>query len=285
MPARKLLPLVLATLSLTILAGCGGMNSNAGLPQGNFNNSSLSGMYAFAISGTNSGGFFTMAGSFQANGNGNITSGTLDINSPGTVGVLTNLPLTGTYIGHADGRGAASLNPSGSNTVNLDFVLFSPQHGALIRFDGSATASGSLDAQTSSAFNLASLAGAFVFNISGVDGGTQNPHASAGVLTVDGSGNITSGVQDTSDNGVPTTNDPLIPASAAMGSPTNGRGTLTVTSSVFGARHFVFYVVGANQIRLIEIDSAPILAGDAFRQGSTGISGSFAFTNSGANAG
>src|SRR5262249_20629368 len=112
MPARKLLPLVAATLSLAVLAGCGSPNSDGGLPHGNFNNSSLSGTYAFAISGTNGGGFFTMAGSFQANGSGNITSGTLDINSPGTVGVLTNLPLTGTYIVHADGRGAASLNPS-----------------------------------------------------------------------------------------------------------------------------------------------------------------------------
>src|SRR5262249_4510543 len=158
---------------------------------------------------TNGGGFFTMAGSFQANGSGNITGGTLDINSPGTVGVLTNLPLTGTYIVHADGRGAATLNPSGSNSVNLDFVLLSSQHGALIRFDGNATASGSLDIRTASAFNLASLAGTFVFNISGADGGGQSPppHASAGVLTVDGSGNLTTGVQDTSDNGVPTMND------------------------------------------------------------------------------
>jgi hypothetical protein len=285
MRARKLLPLFLATLSLTVLAGCGGMNSNAGLPQGNFTNASLSGSYAFAFSGTNlvTGRFFTIAGSFQANGSGAITGGTIDINNPGGTSLM-NAALTGTYIVHADGRGSAILTAAGAaNNVNIDFVLFSSQHGAVVRFDNFATASGSLDAQTSSAFNLAALAGTFVFNLSGVDPGAVNPAASAGVLTVDGSGNLTSGVQDTSENGAVTTNDPLTPTSAAMSNPSNGRGTLTVTSSALGARHFAYYVVGANQIRLIEVDSAPILAGDAFRQGSTGISGSFAFTTSGAN--
>jgi hypothetical protein len=283
MRARKLLPLFLATLSLTILAGCGGMNSNAGPPQGNFTNSSLSGTYAFAFSGTNSFGFFAMAGSFQANGSGVITSGTIDINSQNAI--LTNLSLTGTYIVHPDGRGAAILNPSGSNTVNLDFVLFSPQRGALIRFDGNATASGSLDIQTSSAFNLPSLAGTFVFNVAGIDA-AMNPEASAGVFTVDPSGNLTGGVQDTSDNGILSTNDPLTAAPLAMSNPTTGRGMLAITSAAHPTRHFVFYVVNADLLRLLEVDSAPTLAGDAFFQGSsTSIAGSFAFTNSGANAG
>jgi hypothetical protein len=289
MQARKVLPLVLAAVSLTILAGCGSGPSSAGVPQGNFTNANLSGTYAFAFSGTNGGGFFTMAGSFQANGNGAITSGTIDINSPGTTaGVLTNLSLTGTYIVHADGRGAAALNPSGFNTINLNFVLLSSQHGALIRFDGNATGSGSLDMQTSSAFNLAALAGTFAFNVSGVDGGAQNPESSAGALSVDASGNLlANGVQDTNDNGTLSTNDPLTAASAAMSSPglSNGRGTLAIASAAHPTRNFVFYVIDANHLRLIEVDSAPILAGDAFRQTSTAISGSFAFTVSGSSGG
>src|SRR5215472_15248522 len=115
MSARKLLPLFFAALCLTILAGCGGVNQLAGPPQGNFSNSSMSGTYAFAFSGTNTntGGFFTMAGSFTANGSGSITSGVIDINSPSTVGVKSNLSLTGTYVVHADGRGTATLMPTG----------------------------------------------------------------------------------------------------------------------------------------------------------------------------
>jgi len=292
MRARKLLPLFLATLSLTILAGCGGMNTNAGPPQGNFNNSSLSGAYAFAFSGTNlgTGVFFTMAGSLQANGSGTITGGTIDINSPGSaVPILTGAPLTGTYIVHPDGRGLATLMAAGApNNVSIDFVLFSSQHAAVVRFDNFATASGSLDIQTSSAFNLPALAGNFVFNVSGTNGAGA-PEASAGVFTVNSSGAVTAGVQDTSDNGaIPNgsgTGDTLTAGALNPPSNSNGRGTMSLTSTALGTRTFAFYVVSADQIRLIEIDSAPVLAGDAFRQGSTSISGSFAFTNSGANAG
>jgi len=292
MRKRKLLPIFLATLSLTILAGCGAPNSNAGPPHGNFSNSSLSGTYAFAFSGSNlaTGVFFTMAGSLQANGSGTITGGTIDINSPGSaVPILTNAPLTGTYIVHPDGRGLATLTAVGApNNVNIDFVLFSNQHAAVVRFDNFATASGSLDMQTSSAFNLAALAGNLVFNVSGTDS-ARAPESSAGVFTVNSSGAVTAGVQDTSDNGAISNGggagDTLTAGALNAPSNANGRGTMSLTSTALGTRNFAFYVVSANQIRLIEVDPAPapVLAGDAFRQGSTGISGSFAFTNSGAN--
>src|SRR5260370_15045063 len=189
MSARKFLPLFSVAVSLTILAGCGGNNQSAGLPQGNFTNANLNGSYAFAVTGTNRGGFFTMAGSLAANGSGMITSGTVDINSPGTVGVVQNVAVTGTYIVHAEGRGTANLTGAGlPNTLPLDFVLLSNQHGAVIRFDSNATASGNLDFQSSSAFNLASFNGNFVFHISGVDSG-RAPEASTGVFTLDTLGN------------------------------------------------------------------------------------------------
>lgn len=276
---------VVSSLAILALVGCGGSSVLAPRPTGGFTNANLSGMYSFLITGTNTGGFFSIAGSVQADGNGNITSGTLDINSPGTVGVQTNVGASGTYIVHADGRGAAALNTS-LGTINVDFVLLSNQHGLIIRFDNNATASGSIDQQTSSAFNLSSLAGSLVFNISGVDGAGQNPEASAGLFTVDASGNISAGVQDTNDNGTPSTNIAVTPAAGAMivPNPANGRGTVAITTAA-GVRNFAFYVIGANQIRMIETDTAPILSGDAFRASTSPISGSFAFTISGAAAG
>jgi hypothetical protein len=288
MPARKLLPLFFfAALGLTVITGCGGNSQSAGLPHGNFTNANLTGTYAFAFSGTNfnAGTFFTMAGSLQANGSGTITGGTIDINSPGSAtSIVTNAALTGTYIVHADGRGSATLTAAGlSNNVNIDFVLFSNQHGAVIRFDTFATASGSLDLQNSSAFSLSSLAGSLVFNVGGADAGGL-PEDSVGVFTVTSSGAITGGVQDTSDNGTVTQNEALVAATGAMGAPSsgNGRGTLTIGSATLGARHYAYYVVSATQIRMIGIDSAPVLAGDAFRQSSTTITGPSAFTVSGA---
>src|SRR5260370_15624296 len=99
MSARKFLPLFSVAVSLTILAGCGGNNQSAGLPQGNFTNANLNGSYAFAVTGTNRGGFFTMAGSLAANGSGMITSGTVRIHRTGTGGVVQNVARTRTYIG------------------------------------------------------------------------------------------------------------------------------------------------------------------------------------------
>src|SRR5437899_1803489 len=96
---KNLLPVLFFSLLLVLfLSGCGSTNSMAPPPTGNFSNASLNGSYAFTLSGTNAGGPFAVAGQFQANGAGTITGGTEDINSPGTVGVLTNQPITsGTY--------------------------------------------------------------------------------------------------------------------------------------------------------------------------------------------
>lgn len=282
MPAKKLLAFFSAILLLTVLAGCGGSsNRSAGVPQGTFTNATLNGTYAFAVSGTNAGGFFAIAGNFQANGSGTITTGTEDINGQGT-GVLTNLPITGTYSVRADGRTTASITSS-NGTISLEFVLLNTASGLAIRFQNTATASGSVDLQTSSAFSLPTLAGSFVFNISGVDN-LGNPEDAAGLIAFDGAGDITSGVFDDNDNGTVTLNQAVTPAGLAVTNPNGGRGTATVTAGALGTLTFVYYVVDANHLKVIETDAGFPLAGEAFRQTSATISGSFAFTLAGATS-
>ncbi|HLJ26992.1 MAG TPA: hypothetical protein VKY85_09820 [Candidatus Angelobacter sp.] len=262
-------------LSLVVLTGCGSMTSGgAGPINGSFNNSSLSGSYTISFTGANQNGFLAVAGSFQANGSGTITGGTVDINSGG--GIFQNQSITGTYNVHANGQATATLIAS-AGTFDIDFVLLSSSSGLVMRFDANSSASGTIALQTSSAFSLAALAGSFAFNVSGANAaGNGNPEASGGVFTVDSSGNLTSGVQDTNDFGTISSNVAMTPANGAMTSPTNGRGTLAI-----GGRNFVYYVVNANHMKLIEVDLAPALAGDAFRQSGTAISGSFAFTIAG----
>jgi hypothetical protein len=262
----------------------------AGPAQAGFNNASLNGTYAFAISGQNGGGFFTVTGSFQANGSGAITGGTADVNSPGTIGVVQNVPITGSYAIRSDGRTAATINTSTNPaiTFGLAFVLLNSQHGLVIRFDSNGTASGTVDLQNSAAFNLGSLAGTLAFSVSGVNATvTQNSEASAGLLTVDSSGNITSGTLDDNNAGAVSTNLAIAPAAGGVSSPVagSGRGTVTFVSPVSSATvHFAYYVVDANHLKLIQLDTAPILSGDAFRQSTTPVSGNFAFTLAGATA-
>lgn len=263
-----------------VLSGCGGSGGGTSGPiNGPFSNSSLNGSYAFSFTGVNQSGLLSVAGSFQANGSGSITGGTVDVNSGN--GIFTNQSVTGTYNVHNNGQGTATITAS-AGTFDINFVLVSNGHGLIIRFDNNSTASGSIDLQSSSAFSLSSLAGTLAFNISGADSG-GNTEASAGVFTVDGSGDITSGVQDTNDDGTVTANVAMTPAVVAMSNPTSGRGTLAITAGT--THNFVFYVVDANHLKLLETDLSPTLSGDAFRQTSTAISGSFAFTVGGVSTG
>jgi hypothetical protein len=281
MPANKLFLLFVATTTaLFVVTGCGGGNSiSFPPPQGGFTNASLSGPFAFSYTGSDAGGFLAVAGSFQADGGGHITSGTQDINS-GLV-ISTNTAISGTYTVRADGRGSATLNsPAGNTTV--DFVIVAAGHALVTRFDASATGSGTIDQQTPAAFSNAALAGSFAFSLAGIDA-VGNPLGVAGNFTSDATGSITAGIDDSNDNGGVITNDPMtgsIPVAAS------GRGTATL-NTVRGTFVFAYYVVDATHLKIVETDPTFSLGGEAFRQtgpfNSAAISGPFAFTIAGAD--
>ena len=248
-------------------------------PTGTFTNASLNGPFAFSYTGSDGGGFLAVAGSFQADGSGHITSGMQDINSG--FGIITNSPITGTYVVRADGRGSANLNSPAGNSV-LEFVIVSSGHALITRFDANASGSGTLDLQTTSAFSNAALAGSFAFSLSGIDS-VNNPLAVAGNFTANAAGAITTGIDDSNDNGGIITNDPLtgsIPVSAS------GRGAATL-NTIRGILTFAFYVVDANHLKLVEVDNSLALGGEAFRQtgpfSNASVTGPFAFTLAGAD--
>jgi hypothetical protein len=281
MPANeRFLLFITATITLLAIAGCGGGNSlSFPPPQGGFTNANFNGPFAFSYIGSDGAGFLAVAGSFQADGNGHLTSGTQDINSG--LGIFTNAAVTGTYTVRADGRGSATLNSSPGNTT-IDFVLVASGHALITRFDSRATGSGTIDQQTTSAFSNTALAGSFAFNLAGIDA-IGNPLGVAGNFTADATGNITSGVNDSNDNGGIITNDPLtgsIPVAAS------GRGTATL-NTIRGALSFAYYVVDATHLKIVETDASLSLGGEAFRQtgpfSNASVSGPFAFTIAGAD--
>jgi len=281
MPASKHLTLFIAiTTLLILLAGCGGGNSPTfPPPQGGFTNANLTGGYVFSYNGSDAQGFLSVAGSFQADGSGHITSGMEDINSG--FGISTNASVTGTYVVRADGRGSATLNSSAGNS-QIDFVLVASGHALVTRFDSAASGSGTIDQQTASAFSNAALAGTFGFSLSGIDS-VGNPTASAGSFTMDAAGNITAGVDDLNDNGVIITNHVLTGTTPVAGS---GRGTATLNTAV-GTLTLAFYVVDTTHLKFAEIDAGTALGGEAFRQtgpfSNASVAGPFAFTIAGAD--
>jgi hypothetical protein len=84
-------------------------------------------------------------------------------------------------------------------------------------------------------------------------------------MTTDASGNITTGVQDVNDGGGISTNLAISAAAGAVSNPSTGRGTVAITTSL-GTLNFAFYVISANQLKIIETDISPVVSGDAFRQ-------------------
>lgn len=280
-PAKKRFLLSLAaTITLIMIAGCGGGSSvNFPPPQGGFTNANLNGPFAFSYTGSDAGGFLAVGGSFVADGAGHITSGTQDINSGAAVS--TNVAVSGTYLVRADGRGTITMNSAAGNST-LDFVIVAGGHALVTRFDNRATGSGTIDQQTASAFSNAALAGSFAFSLSGIDTGGV-PMAVGGVFTSDASGTITTGLDDSNDNGLVVTNDPMtgsIPVAAT------GRGTATLNTSR-GALTFAYYVVDANHLKVVGTNIVPALGGEAFRQigpfSNASVSGFFAFTIAGAD--
>ena len=237
----------------------------------------LNGDYAFSVTAVDSGGTAYYAGSFHANspdasGNGTIVSGTEDANT--AAGVQQAVALAGSYIIYPDGRGTITFNsnsihPSG---IALRFILASSgATGLVIEFDGNGSAAGSFELQDSSAFNNASLASNYVFQFSGMDLSSK-PIGEIGFFTSDGAGNLSAGSQDISDFGV-TSFNPAITGSYSISS--SGRGTLAI-SNPSGTSNFIVYVVSANKINLIEVDTRPstVLSGVAEKQASQAFSNS-----------
>ena len=285
MSCRYRLPLLLAVSCLTLLAGCGGGGSSGFAPNisGPFSNASLNGLYAISFTGTNQFGFLAVVGSFTANGGGSITSGVADINSGN--GVFTNQALSGSYTVRSNGQGTATISTA-AGTFDFNFVIINNQRARVVRFDNNSSASGSIDAQSSSAFATVALGGTFAFNLGGIDAAGHN-FITVGAIDPNGAGGIGSGVQDSNDNGIPSTNLPVT-GTYGIGAGPNGRGVLSLNTTT-GTLSFVIYIVDGNHFKMLEVDRVPVLVGDAFRQqfpqSTASVSGPFAFTIGGSTTG
>jgi hypothetical protein len=271
-----------------------------------YSDRSFSGPYAFSYAGNDQSGFLAVAGSLVTDGRGSIVSGVEDVSSFLT-GVSAELQIDGNssnYVIGPDGRGTAAIVTSQGRST-WDFVLTTPAHAQLTRFDKSVTGGGTIDQQSLDALsNSASvITGPYVFNLLGADA-AFNALGMAGKFSANGSGVIpqTNTILDVNDNrisgGVVTTNDRSLQGTYQFDPafPGTGRGTLTLTSTATGAkmRTYAFYTVDApanpngpdfvTRLHLIEIDNLAYVAGDMFSApaGPTTLTaGNYVFTGGG----
>ncbi|HWF39702.1 MAG TPA: hypothetical protein VG322_14355 [Candidatus Acidoferrales bacterium] len=238
-------------------------------------NSILSGKYAFSFTGTvtSSGAPIFLAGSFTADGAGNITTGVEDVNQVG-LSVSKGVAISGTYSIGADGRG--TLNITSGVTQTFKIAVENGNHGQIIRFDTGAAGSGSFDLQTSSAFSLNALTGKYAFEWNGFDS-TANENPLSGIGEVSLSSGALTGGADINDGG----NYSQLAASGTFQSPDgNGHGTASFTYGTTTLT-YAYDIISANRILLIEIDTAGGTVGEADLQSATfttaSLFGNYAF--------
>jgi hypothetical protein len=275
---RRTWSIVLVVIFCLGIIGCGGSNSSSPPPPPPPVNTQNFSFYVLGVALNDEGHDpYNVAGmiSIATDGSGKVTAGVQDysdgddIASPEPQG---DTIMSGSLAMQASGQGTLTLvtnNPKlGVHGTETFAVAFSNANHALIsQFDGSATSSGSLDLQTSTALP----SGAFSFVASG-SGANAEPLVEGGVFSVDGSGNIT-GMGDINDGGDVTRGTP-IPAGAMLSAPNSfGRGTVTTDTVIFGTVNY--YTVSPKVFRIVETELGSTAVGTAYSQGANP-----SFTNS-----
>jgi hypothetical protein len=272
----------LGLMALAFCAGCGSSsnnNNNGPTPTGNFSNASLSGQYVYQVTGfdfsSGTGVPYARAGVFTADGAGNLTTIVDDFSE----GSATSNTITGTYAISVDGTGSAQFNFSG---VSLTYAITLVSNSKVYLAEADSTLSGGGIAEKQDTTALAAApSGTYVFRRRTVDtGGT--PTSYVGALTLN-AGVISTGTnsQDSLVFGSSLTsvalNGALFNTPDAMG---RAAGSITDANAV--TTTFVYYVVDANNIRILTTDGGIIGTGSAEKQASmtfsnASLTGPFAF--------
>jgi len=228
--------------------------------------SPLSGNYAFYLNGFNSSGPWTLAGSFISDGHGNITTGVLDGNS--VTGQPYTVNVSGTYCISSTGLHTLTLQGGSWGPVTFAFGLDSRGDGRLIEYDDTtgqgSRGAGELRKADSSAFNLGSLNGGWVFGMTGnirMGGGQVARWVNVGQFTLS-SGTVSNGTCDSNGGGQYQTC--TFTGSVSPVDPQTGRATFNGQSNN-GAYHVVVYVVNVGVALMAQADpsssDAPIEVG------------------------
>ena len=241
-------------------------------------NSLLSGNYAFVANGwSSSTTASSVAGSFVADGNGNLSGGLIDIADQANTGGPQSGTFTGTYCVNSDDLATLTLTYSGLNTSGNTFVVALNSissaistNGSIISYDSSGLqVAGLLRQQNTSAFSTGSYNANYAFGLVGSDNNSpSNRYAAAGQFNVNGSGAF-SGQADTDDGCAGSCIATGALNSGDFSIASNGRGTATLTFSSEPSVDYVFYAVSSSEMLMMAVDreTVPyILAGQAIEQ-------------------
>lgn len=274
-----------ATQAFTIAVDPAGTSSASKLAGLGEDSAMVQGNYAFQFSGFGPRGITAEAGSFTADGKGNITSGTLDRNS--AAAPQSKVAFTGTYSVAANQLGSMTLQYADGTSNTYALAVSSTGDARFIEFDdttGTGTrGSGEMEKRDAGIGGGAGAAvnpsGSFVMELTGVDAGGGRL-AMAGQFSSDASGAVTNSELDSNDAGTMAT---MVPFSGAANFSADGSGSAAWNVPGFGTLHLSLYAVSADEFFAVGMDAAgpgvPLVAGSLLRQSggpfaSTSLSGS-----------
>jgi hypothetical protein len=275
-------------------------NSCSGAPSGH--ESLLNGHYAMVIQGFEGGGGgnpILIGAGFTANGSGGITGGEEDTNDTISAQNLAfdSTPGRSLYTVGADHRGCLQLTTSAGTTTTFRFALSGinsnvASKGRIIEFDdGSGVGSrgsGVLRLQDASSFVLSALQGQYAFGVDGwVTNGNQFAHLGVvGAFTIDGSGDLRNGVDDTNINGLLSldANTPPLEGTIQPISASTGRAT-----GAFDVFNWAIYVINPSEFFVVGMDTTETSAGRVLATGNSftasSLSGNYIVHSSGSTGG
>jgi hypothetical protein len=224
--------------------------------------------------------YYAIAGAVGFDSSGKILGGEQDYNdgngftSPGEPTTPDVISPTGSSmtVNSTTGTGTLILDVSASNPkvgvkgIEKFAVQFvNANHALITQFDGSATSSGSFDLQTATS----GAGGNFAFTLSGLDTANESTVAYGGVFS-NTSGAI-HGTYDENDFGKVLVGNTLTATDNGVGADVYGRGTIsgfTDPNNGDAPISLVYYIVGPEVLRIIDVDLLDALVGSAYGQGS-----------------
>lgn len=262
----------------------------------------LCGQFTFLAQGANgnSGSPVMIAGTFFADGHGNVTSGSLDRNNVSGSGALFNKLITGgSFSVGTDGRGKVTLSTitmAGTVSITFTFALNSAGTFAFLfesddQIGTGDHVSGFMKPADSSKFNAASITGGYAMGLLGGTSSASRPRAlliAAASASGSGCGLSSNGNSVFINYNVGTVTSSPIPFACGNGGlttidATTGRGTVSIelSNGPFSSQtlNFALYVIDRTTLILISTDSAgvnlPILSGTMALQVPLAFSGMF----------
>jgi hypothetical protein len=224
--------------------------------------------------------YYAVAGAVGLDSSGKILGGEQDYNdggaftSPGepTTPDVINPATSSLTVDMTTGTGTLILDVSASNpSVGVKGIekfavqFINASHALITQFDGSATSSGSFDLQTA----RSGAGGNFAFTLSGLYTTIISSVAFGGVFT-DTSGTI-HGTYDENGHGTVLVGNTLTATDNGVGADVYGRGSITGFTDPNNGNQpisLVYYVVGKEVLRIIDVDFSDALVGSAYGQGS-----------------